>query len=241
MTKSEEKLIIFKDLLNLVIHQIKVYLSHPDPEMRNLINHFPRIISNTVFDNTSGIEFCLQKVYHQNGKFTRREENKSQIINLKKQVKEMKKEIRHKSFKKHKGKYAEEVQSLQTVLKMAEDQLHKSKDQVSSFGSMNFMTEHVTGREQASKYILDYILQNDLIMDVEKTKEVLRRFCFTIQLEKLDNLHTKANFLLEDIQRGNTTFEEYDKIITGLGYQKLSEDLKPRFEEGKIELKYFKK
>jgi len=240
MTRSEEKLITFKDLLNLVTHQIKIYLSHPDSEMRNLIHHFPRIISNTVFDNTSGIEFCLQKVYHQNGRFLKREENKSRIINLKKQVKEMKKEIRQKSFKKHKGKYAEEVQSLQTVLKMAEAQLQKSKDWVSSFGAVDFMTEHVAGREQSSKYILDYILQNDLTMDVEKTKEVLKKFCFTIQLEKLDNLHTKANFLLEEIQRGNTTFADYERIITELGYQELLEELKPRFEAAKIELKYFK-
>jgi hypothetical protein len=241
MTRSEEKLITFKDLLNLVIHQIRLYLSHPDPEMRGLIHHFPRIISNTVFDNTSGIEFCIQKVYHQNGKFLKREENKDRIVNLKKQVKEMKKEVRQKSFKKHKGKYAEEVQSLQTVLKMAEVQLQKSKELVPEFGLIDFMKEHVTGREQASKYILDYILQNDLTMDVEKTKEVLKKFCFTIQLEKIGNTHTKANFLLEDIQRGNTTFDDYEKIITELGYQELSEELRPRFEAAKIELKYFKK
>jgi len=241
MTRSEEKLITFKDLLNLVTHQIKIYLSHPDPEMRGLIHHFPRIISNTVFDNTSNQEFCLQKVYHQNGRFLKREENKNRILSLKKQIKEMRKEIRQKSFKKHKGKYADEVQSLQTVLHMAEAQLQKSKKLVPEFGSIDFMHEHVTGREQASKYILDYILQNDLTMDIEKTKEVLQKFCFTIQLEKVDNIHTRANFLLEEIQKGNTTFEDYERIIKELGYQGLSEELRPRFEAAKIDLKYFTK
>ena len=153
----------------------------------------------------------------------------------------MKKEIREKSFKKHKGKYAEEVQSLQSVCKMAEAQLQKSKSWVSSFRSVDFMTEHAAGREQASKYILDYILQNDLVMDVEKTKEILKKFCFTIQLEKLDSLHTKANFLLEEIQRGNTTFDDYEKIIMDLGYQELCGELRPRFEAAKIDLKYFNK
>jgi len=240
MTKSEEKLITFKDLLNLVTHQIKIYLSHPDPEMRGLIHHFPRIISNTVFDNTSNQEFCLQKVYHRDGKFLKREENKNRILNLKKQVKEMKKEIRQKSFKKHRGKYAGEVESLQTALKMAEAQLQKSKNLIPEFGSVDFMHEHVTGREQASKYILDYILQNDLTMDIEKTKEILKKFCFTIQLEKVDNIHTKANFLLEDIQKGNTNFDDYERIITKLGYRDLLEEIRPRFEAAKIELKYFK-
>jgi len=241
MTRSEEKLITFKDLLNLVTHQIKIYLSHPDPEMRGLIHHFPRIISNTVFDNTSNQEFCLQKVYHRDGKFLLREENKNQILTLKKQVKELKKEIRQKSFKKHKGKYTEEVQALKVALKTAESQLFECKNQCWRFGSVDFMHEHVTGREQASKYILDYILQNDLTMDIEKTKEVLQKFCFTIQLEKVDNIHTRANFLLEEIQKGNTTFEDYERIIKELGYQGLSEELRPRFEAAKIDLKYFTK
>jgi hypothetical protein len=239
MTTAEEKLIVFKDVLNNSINQIRIYLSHPDPKMRNLIHYFPRVISNTVFDNTSGLEFCVQKVYNRDGKFLKREESKTQIINFKKQIKDIKNEIRQKSFKKHKGKYNEEVQSLQTFLKIAEAQLQKSKECVSSFGSVDFMTEHVAGREQSSKYILDYILQNNLIMDVEKTKELLKRFCFTVKLEKAGNIHTKANFLLEEIQKGNTTFDEYEKIITELGYQKLSEDLRPKFEAAKIELKYF--
>ncbi len=78
-------------------------------------------------------------------------------------------------------------------------------------------------------------------MDIEKTNEVLQKFCFTIQLEKVDNIHTRANFLLEEIQKGNTTFEDYERIIKELGYQGLSEELRPRFEAAKIDLKYFTK
>lgn len=240
MTRSEEKLITFKDLLNLVTHQIKIYLSHSDPEMRNLIHHFPRIISNTVFDNTSNIEFCIQKVYHNEGKFLRRVSINGRIDFLKPYIKETKKAIRNLSFKKWKGQYYQDVQLLKLKLEGAQEELESLKRERSKIGSLDFMHEHVTGREQASKYILDYILQENLTMDIEKTKEVLKKFCFTIYLEKSKNIHTKANKKLETIQTGNTTFEDYEKIITELGYQDLQEELRPRFEAAKIELKYFK-
>ena len=241
MTRSEEKLITFKDLLNLVTNQIKIYLSHPEPEMQALIHHFPRIISNTVFDNTSNQEFCLQKVYHRNGKYLRKASINGRIDFLNPYIKETKKAIRNLSFKKWKGQYYQEVQLLKLKLEGAQNELKSLKEERSKIGALDFMHEHVTGREQASKYILDYILQNDLTMDIEKTKEVLQKFCFTIQLEKVDNIHTRANFLLEEIQKGNTTFEDYERIISELGYQGLSEELRPRFEAAKIDLKYFTK
>ena len=241
MTKSEEKLIVFKDLLNNSINQIKIYLSHPEPEMQALIHHFPRIISNTVFDNTSGIDFCVQKVTHKEGSWFNLEFLKKRIFDLKLISKQAKKDLRQKSFKKHKGKYNEELPKIQELINNASLQLKMCQEELSKIGTIDFMTEHVTGREQASKYILDYILQNNLVMDVEKTKEVLKKFCFTIQLEKVGNTHTKANTLLEEIQRGNTTFDGYEDIILKLGYQELLPELRPRFEQAKIELKYFTK
>lgn len=239
MTRSEEKLIVFTDLLNLVITQIKIYLNHPNSEMKNLIYLWPRIISNTVFDNTSSQEYCLQKVYHSEGKYLKRESIRNNIVEFKSRIKELKKEIREKSFKKHKGAFNEEIPLLEGILIMNQNSLKKAIEEHSRIGQINFMSEHVVGREQSSKYILDYILQNDLIMDVEKTKELLKKFCFTIQLEKISDIHTKANYKLETIQRGNVTFEFYEEIIKGLGYQGLSAEIRSKFDEAKIELKYF--
>jgi len=241
MTKAEEKLIVFTDLLNLVIKQIKIYLSHPNPEFKNLIHYFPRIISNTVFDNTSNQEYCIQKVHHVDGKYLRREDYKKRIRDLKKEIKYLRKELRQKSFKKHKGAYTEEIPIIQNTLISTENNLVNTKLEVSKIGQIDYMHEHVVGREQASKYILDYILQNDLTMDVGKTKEVLKRFCFTIQLEKQKKIHTQANIKLEGIQRGNVNFDNYEEIINSLGYQNLDPQLKPRFEAAKIDLKYFTK
>ena len=240
MTRAEEKLIVFTDLLNLAIRQIKIYLNHPNPEMRGLIYHFPRIISNSIYDNTSGIEYCIQKVPHTNGNFFRREFNQKLISDLKISIKEAKKDLRQKSFKKHKGKYKDEIPNIHQFLVMANNQIFGAQKELSLTEPVGFMIEHVIGREMASKYILDATLQSGVVLDTEKTKELLKRFCFTIQLEKVGNLHTQANSKLEEIQRGDATFDNYEKIITELGYQDLLEELRPRFEEAKIDLKYFK-
>ena len=152
MTRSEEKLITFKDLLNLVTHQIKIYLSHPDPEMQALIHHFPRIISNTVFDNTSNQEFCLQKVYHRNGKYLRKASINGRIDFLNPYIKETKKAIRNLSFKKWKGQYYQDVQLLKLKLEGAQNELKSLKEERSKIGALDFMHEHVTGLSKNKKY-----------------------------------------------------------------------------------------
>jgi hypothetical protein len=255
MTKSDEKLITFVDILYASARSCRTWLSNPNPESKNLRFHYPRIVSNTLFDNTSAFDFCVQKVYHTEGKFRRREEGKRLIEELKPKIKEKKKSIRHDSFKYHKGKYDAMVALEKILLEDYESQFEFYKDHLSKIGLIPFMVEHSRGREQSATCLLEYILQNNLEnldikteMDplkiegiLKQTRELLKRFSFTIWLEKCGTLHTQANEELEAVQRGDCTWENYQGIISKIGYEGLSQDIKPHFENAKIELKYFKK
>ncbi len=255
MTKSDEKLIAFIDILYSSARSCRIWLSHPNLESQNLRFEYPRIVSNTLFDNTSAQEFCVQKIYHKEGKFRRREEVKKLIEELKLQIKAKKKNIRHDSFKYHKGKFDALVTSEKAFLEDYETQLEFYKGELSKIGLIPFMVEHSRGREQSAICLLEYILQNNLENEdiksetdpikieviLKQTRDLLKRFSFTIWLEKCGTLHTQANEELEAIQRGDCTWENYQGIISKIGYENLSEDIKPRFENAKIELKYFKK
>lgn len=255
MTKSDSKLIAFIDILYSSARSCRIWLSHPNPESKKLRFEYPRIVSNTLFDNTSAFDFCVQKIYHKEGKFRRREEGNRLIAELKPKIKEKKKSIRFNSFKYHKGKYDAMIALEKILLEDYEGQFNFYKDHLSKIGLIPFMVEHSEGREQSATSLLEYILQNNLEgLDIKKeedsqkiqeilkqTRELLKRFSFTIWLEKHEGLHTRANEELEAVQKGDCTWEDYQGIISRIGYEDLSEKVKPHFENAKIELKYFQK
>lgn len=253
MTKSDEKLTAFVDVLYASARSCKIWFNHPNPSCRELRFEYPRIISNTIFDNTSSQDFCVQKIYHKEGNFRKREEKVKLIAELKAKVKEKKKEIREYSFKKHKGKFNHLLPLVKNLYGEYWNELNFYKNL--KVGPSDKMVEHSNGREQAAMNMLEWILQNNAEwVDIKKeedpqkvqeilnqTRELLKRFSFTVWLEKYEGLHTKANDQLESIQKGNLSWESYKEIISNLGYEDLSEDTKPHFENAKIELIYFKR
>lgn len=253
MTKSEEKLIAFTDILYASARSCKCWLSMPNPEKQKLRFEYPRIVSNTLFDNTSSFEFCVQKIYHKKGKFRKREATKERIEMFKKYLKEARKNAKHYRAKYHKGKFIDLALKEEEFIAYAEPELKKLKEL--KIGPSDKMVEHSNGREQAATYMLEWILQNNAEwVDIKKeedpqkvqeilnhTRELLKRFSFTVWLEKHEGLHTKANDQLEAIQKGNLSWESYKEILSNLGYEDLSEELRPRFEAAKIDLKYFTK
>jgi len=251
MTKSDEKLIAFVDILYSAARSCRIWFSHPNPSCRDLRFEYPRIISNTIFDNTSGSEFCVQTIFHKEGNFRRREEKNKLIEELKIKVKDKKKSIREHSFKYHKGKY-------DALLVLEKNLYGEYWNELNFYRNLKIgpsakMVEHSNGREQAAMNLLEWILQNNAEwVDIKKeedpqkvqeilshTRSLLKRFSFTIWLEKHEGLHTRANEELEAIQKGNLSWESYREIISNLGYEDLSEDTKPNFETARIELKYF--
>ena len=158
MTKSDSKLIAFIDILYASARSCRKWLSHPNPESKLLRFHYPRIVSNTLFDNTSAFDFCVKKIYHTDGKFREKERDKKLIEELKPKIKEKKKSIRFNSFKYHKGKFDTLVASEKVLLAAYESQLKFYKEELSKIGLIPFMVEHSEGREQSATSLLEYIL-----------------------------------------------------------------------------------
>lgn len=247
MTESDKKLIAFMGLLNAAIDQIKIYLNDPDPEMQSIMYQWPRIISNSVFDNTSSNYYCVEKIFHKEGPSIKRDRYKKLLIDLLVERKEIKKEIKRIQCKKLKGSLNHLIPDLMFRLKFAEKSIEDMKNRIKDLGKIEFLTEHCIGREIAATYILEYMLQENIILDLNNIKDILRRFAFTIKLEKLQgmkdgklyNIHTQTNMNLEKIQKGKTVWMDYISIISEEGYFPLSDSSRLSFENANLELKYF--
>lgn len=223
----------FTGIVNSSIFAQKLY-----PEEKLLSserNKLIRSISTNIFDYTSS-SYSIGDVYHRNGNFLKKfriDEEVSRLINETERAKgerdlEME-HLRELKGRRPKKEWMGSVEASREKIKELQDGILSLKKEISHQRGLKkglrveYMVEHVFGRDQAARRIVEFAENKRAFIDYEDMDELLRRYAFTIRIEKHKqrrrNIHTKVNYDLERVQKGNTTWENYKSILEKNGYE----------------------
>lgn len=203
------------------------------PEFEDLI---PRVLSNPIFDYTQKKEYSIGEIYHKDGMFLKKKRILDKIDQIETSIeflKELNSEIQEKinntKILKPKKLYLPQLTEMRNrikdnraKIKVLEGEIRILRRKTSGLTS-KWLVEHVYGRDFAAKKILEILAEKNAPITKDEAEDLLKKLAITIRVEiyvdsKGTQWHTKLNKDLEEIQKGNTTWEGYKGYSENCGY-----------------------
>lgn len=225
---NEKRIQFFKVLVNKIGE-----IRRESPEFEDLI---PRVLANPIFDYTQGKEYSIGEIYHKDGNYLKKKKILDEIEKIKKVISDMKdlnnlrqKEINKLKVLKPKKDYLpeitllrEDIKANRTMIKNLVEETKEIRKRTDGLGS-KWLIEHVYGRDFAAKKILEILAEKNAPITRDESAELLKKLAITVRVEIHVNgngvqMHTKLNKDLEEIQKGNTTWEGYKEYSEACGY-----------------------